>query len=324
MLHLRPDQPEADPEASRRVPAGMPAESFTAQSLHRAQSRGVFVLGMHRSGTSATARALNLLGLPLSRPSDLLPTRVGNLRGYWESQSLIACNERLLNACGSSWWCPPARTELLASLAGMQADAETLASARAAFHAAYLSPQWAWKDPRLCLLLPFWEKVLGIPAVAFLALRSPHEIASSLQRRDGLAFNAGLSLWERYIRQVLLNLRGSPVFVYQYSDLIGDPGGWCEQARSFTRRHGFADVPGGTEDVMNFIDGQLRHERDDAAESRFLNAEQLSLYQYCGELEGIHDEFNPEINEVDSSATTTELDRQRRRWRYVRAAAKAG
>jgi hypothetical protein len=285
------------------------------------QSHGVFVLGMHRSGTSATARALNLLGLPLSRPADLLPTRVGNLRGYWESQSLIAYNERLLNACGSSWWCPPPRSELLAGFAAMQT--ETLASARAAFSSVYLSAQWAWKDPRLCLLLPFWTKALDIPVVAFLALRHPYEIASSLQRRDGLSFDAGVSLWERYTRQALLNLQGSPVFVYQYSDLIGDPGGWCDKARSFMRRHGFTDAPGGTEEVANFIDAQLRHERSDAAESRFLNPEQLSLYRHCGELEGIHDELYAKIKEADSSATAAELDRQRRRWKYRRAAAKA-
>jgi hypothetical protein len=281
------------------------------------RSRGVFVLGMHRSGTSAAARALNLLGLPLCRPADLVPDRAGNPRGYWESQSLIAYNETLLNACGSSWWCPPARGELIAGLDALPPDWP--AAARAAFHSVHFSAQWAWKDPRLCLLLPFWEKALGIPAVAFLALRNPREIASSLQRRDGLAVPVGLALWERYTRQVLLNLRGSPVFVYRYQDLIGDPGGWCENARSFLRRHGFADVPGGAAEVASFIDTQLRHEHDDAAVS--LSARQLALHERCEELTGIHDVFHAGIAGTDSSATAAELDRQRRRWKFRRAVA---
>jgi hypothetical protein len=49
--------------------------------------------------------------------------------------------------------------------------------------------------------------------------------------------------------------------------------------------HTAARLHGCCWQVTNFIDGQLRHERDDAAESRFLNTERLSLYQHCGELE---------------------------------------
>jgi hypothetical protein len=49
-------------------------------------------------------RALNLLGLPLSRPADLLPTRVGNFRGYWPFSS--CCDKgplsHLLVACDAA------------------------------------------------------------------------------------------------------------------------------------------------------------------------------------------------------------------------------
>ena len=39
--------------------------------------RGVFVLGMHRSGTSAAARLVNLLGVPTCVEEDLLRTTRG-------------------------------------------------------------------------------------------------------------------------------------------------------------------------------------------------------------------------------------------------------
>src|SRR3954468_10001271 len=69
--------------------------------------RGVLVVGMHRSGTSATTRVLNLAGLPLADTDDLWLELPGNETGYWESSSLSRFNEGLLQRAGGSWWRPP-------------------------------------------------------------------------------------------------------------------------------------------------------------------------------------------------------------------------
>jgi Cupin-like domain len=294
------------------APSGLWTAWLAAEDSGSARSRGVFVLGMHRSGTSATARALNLLGLPLSRSPDLVTTRAGNLRGYWEPQSLIAYNEKLLNGSGSAWWCPPSRAELLRDFEA--ATPAALAQARAAFQSVHFSAQWAWKDPRLCLLLPFWQQALDIPIVAFLALRHPSEVAGSLRARNKLSPVWGLSLWERYTRQALLNLSGSPVFVHRYTDLLNDPKGWCAQARAFIRQHGFADVPGGEEEIVSFVDTQLRHQHNGSVQPHLLSEAQRSLFRRCEELVGVHESFRPDIDDQDSSTTVTELTAQRRRW----------
>jgi hypothetical protein len=293
-----------------------PSDSLTAwlaaDESGSARPRGVFILGMHRSGTSATARALNLLGLPLSRTPDLVTTRAGNLRGYWEPQSLIAYNEKVLNESGSAWWCPPSRAELLRNFETITPPA--LAQARQAFQSVHFSEQWAWKDPRLCLLLPFWKKALDIPVIAFLVLRHPAEVAGSLRARNKLSPVWGLSLWERYIRQAMLDLRGSPVFVHRYADLLNDPRGWCAEARAFIRQHGFADIPGGEEEIVSFIDTQLRHQRNDSMQPHLLGEAQQSLFRRCEELVGVHESFQPGIDDQDSPATVAELTAQRRRW----------
>ena len=53
--------------------------------------RGVYVLGMHRSGTSAVTRVINLMGLQLGDATDLI--RAGdNPSGHWESARLTAVN----------------------------------------------------------------------------------------------------------------------------------------------------------------------------------------------------------------------------------------
>jgi len=301
--------PGAGPPASWR-------DWLAASRPGTGQSRGLFVVGMHRSGTSATARALNLLGLPLSRGPDLVVTRGGNARGYWESQSLMAYNERLLNSYGSAWWCPPPRSELLDKLEAT--DPGALAQASDAFQAVHFSAQWAWKDPRLCLLLPFWQRALDVPTVAFLVLRHPTEVTGSLQARNRMAHIWAVSLWERYTRQALLGLTGSPVFAHWYTDLLDDPGGWCEKARAFLAKHGFEDVPGGEAEIASFLEKELRHQHIELAKhDHLLGEEQRSLLRRCAELVGVHESFQPEIGEQDSAATVTELTVQRRRWERI-------
>ncbi|HTZ08801.1 MAG TPA: hypothetical protein VMB72_07005, partial [Acidimicrobiales bacterium] len=67
---------------------------------------GVVVLGMHRSGTSAVTRILNLLGADVGERDDLL-TDYDNPAGHWESRALVAANDRILAAWGRSWDFPP-------------------------------------------------------------------------------------------------------------------------------------------------------------------------------------------------------------------------
>ncbi|MFW6206976.1 MAG: hypothetical protein ACOC5J_03485, partial [Gemmatimonadota bacterium] len=64
-------------------------------------SRAVLVLGPHRSGTSAVARVLNLLGTDLG--ANMLPPKFDNRHGYWEHQTVFELHERLLSKAGSAW-----------------------------------------------------------------------------------------------------------------------------------------------------------------------------------------------------------------------------
>lgn len=89
---------------------------------------GIFVLGMHRSGTSAVTRLLGLAAGVLPR-DPMLPT-TENPAGYWESQRIARLNNQLLASAGTclsdpaaipgSWFSDPARgaEAVLAGLAG--------------------------------------------------------------------------------------------------------------------------------------------------------------------------------------------------------------
>ena len=59
----------------------------------------ILVVGMHRSGTSALARTISLLGARL--PSDLVGPNEGNPHGHWEPQEIVNLNDKMLADAGS-------------------------------------------------------------------------------------------------------------------------------------------------------------------------------------------------------------------------------
>ena len=62
-------------------------------------TRGVMVVGMHRSGTSAVTRVVNLLGVPLGRADDIYSAK-DNPSGHWESRQVCAVNNMIWRVFG--------------------------------------------------------------------------------------------------------------------------------------------------------------------------------------------------------------------------------
>lgn len=246
--------------------SGSPTRPESTPEQHAAGApSGVCVLGMHRSGTSAATRLVNLLGLSTCVEADLLNDTGGNARGHWESVSLVAMNDRLLTEMGRAWWCPPRSGE------DYRVDAEMVttdpALARAAFEAVHPDRPWVWKDPRTCLLLPFWRHALQEPVAAIVTIRNPLDVATSLLERDGLAIPLGVALWERYNRLVLSSLAGLPVHVTRYDDLVADPVRWSGVVKEFLDGVGVGPIdPVDAEAVKEFVDPGLRHARHSLVE----------------------------------------------------------
>ena len=170
----------------------------------------VAVIGMGRSGTSATAGLLVGLGLTGPSGDDLLPATSSNERGHWESIAVIACNGRLLRAVGATPTGPPPVT---LEWDGVPDHAERLAEAEEWYRDTYTGAPIVVKDPRMCLTLSFWRKALPQPLAALFVLRDPLSVARSLQARDGLPMSLGLALWDRYVRSASLGLAGMPTLV---------------------------------------------------------------------------------------------------------------
>ncbi|MFE6684872.1 sulfotransferase family protein [Streptomyces sp. NPDC057743] len=256
------------------------------------QRLGVLVLGMHRSGTSAVTRAVNLLGVPTCVPSDLTPAGLGNQRGHWESRSLVQFNNALLNALGRSSWCPP---PLDAWAGGPHLPDLPPERARRLLERLHPTPQWVWKDPRTSLTLPFWLAALhDLPLALVLCVRDPLEVAASLRRRDGTPWKVALCMWERYLRHALAAAAGRPVLVTRYETLLADPVKWARTAEGFLAPLGARITwrPELPEELRAFVDPALHHETTPPDEAPPTPG-QRALYAALLRHEGPTERFRP-------------------------------
>jgi hypothetical protein len=178
----------------------------------------VLVVGMHRSGTSAATGVLH--GLGLSLPADLMLDRDDN-EAHNESVSLTDANDNFLGLLGGSWDAPPDLPpdwEHGTDFRGLMAVAARVAAT------AFPRPGVAvWKDPRNCLLLPYWAQVIAPIAGVVLPWRAPLAVARSLATRDGIPIEQGLDLWCRYNEAALANSQGHDVLVLNYDAMVEDP-----------------------------------------------------------------------------------------------------
>jgi len=87
-----------DDKTDQSMPTGkQPTHAVKDREGKKARKVAILVAGMHRSGTSALARTLSLLGCDL--PKTLMPASGGNEAGYWESQAIANLNDELLESC---------------------------------------------------------------------------------------------------------------------------------------------------------------------------------------------------------------------------------
>jgi hypothetical protein len=180
---------------------------------------GVVVLGMHRSGTSAVSRILNLLGADAGPESDLL-TEYDNPAGHWESRALVACNDRILGTFGRSWDFPP---WFAPGWEHSERANRLLPDMTETFASVYGASPWVWKDPRTCLTFPLWRRVVGADVVVVAVFRDPGAVVTSVKRRDGIPSLYTVGLWHHYVRALVAASAGLRVICLQFEDLVASP-----------------------------------------------------------------------------------------------------
>ncbi|HXQ43298.1 MAG TPA: hypothetical protein VN816_01575 [Acidimicrobiales bacterium] len=245
----------------------------------------VFVVGMHRSGTSAVAGMLAQLGIRGPSDEDLIPATSSNQHGHFESKTLTRVDNQLLHILGGTWSAPPSLEP------GWEWGREITAvqgSAHQAFHSTFPARPMVWKDPRNCIVLPFWRSVLAPPFAAVFVYRDGLEVAHSLQARDHLTLTHGLALWERYLRSACAGLDGVPTFVAEYGRLLEDPVSTCRSLVGFLSDVGIDVDRARARTAVDSLDAGLRHRGTPSHEQAGITANQRDLLALMHPLAGPH------------------------------------
>jgi len=214
----------------------------------------ILVLGMHRSGTSALTRLLNLHGATL--PDALIGPAPENQTGHWEPEILVALNDDMLAAAGRSWHDSRSFPQDWFNSSEAAAFQTQLADT---LHEEFgNAPLTVMKDPRLCLLLPLWLRVLEalkITPKVVIPLRHPSEIAASLAKRQQAPAAKFLLLWLRYMLAAERASRFLPRCFISYPALLAD---WQHEMARIGTALGIT-WPQAPKNVDQFLAPDLRH-----------------------------------------------------------------
>lgn len=238
----------------------------------------IIVLGMHRSGTSAVSRFLNMMGAYFGPEGCELKAQRDNPKGFWERADVCALNDSILAAAGCSW--DRVSNFHLNNIQGVN-EVTLRAKLRSIILSLDAHRPWFIKDPRACLTFPWYRDLLEVPVV-ILVYRDPLEVAQSLQTRNGIPIDVGLALWEYYSVTAINGSLGLNAAVINYGDLMANP--MREVERLYDKLVAFGvrglEVPGQAE-VEAFIDPALHHERVQAgSHAGVLNEGQNALREW--------------------------------------------
>jgi hypothetical protein len=278
--------------------------------------KAIWLLGMHRSGTSVATRMLALLGADTTR-GELIPPDEDNPKGYWESRVLTSLNDRLLSALGCPWYAPATVQEVqsrLPELVGFDVEA------RAALAEALGARAAVWKDPRLCVLWPYWMHLAGSPLAVVVVHRAPLEVADSLRRRNGFSTPFSLALWERHMRGALSASAEMPVHVESYSGLLADPHAWLGRVAHFLSGMGVDADPLNIDIRQEFLTPRARLD-DDQRFASCATSQQIELLKVVKTLDGSASAVSAEALPPESPTTAEVLHQAQAVWREGRATA---
>jgi glycosyltransferase involved in cell wall biosynthesis len=274
----------------------------------------VVVLGMHRGGTSAITRGLQVIGIELG--NNLMPPAPGiNEKGFWEDLEIHALNKSVLSAAGFDWHSIDfVADDALANPAAQGFKSAALSLLRAKLEGVQ---SFGIKDPRMPRLLPFWREVfaeLGSPVHYVIACRNPLSVAASLAKRDNFDAVKSHCLWLDHMFASVAGTAGCSRIVIDYDRLMDDASGQLQRLAAFLGRGGSLNPAALEEFEGEFLEGALRHTKFSAAD--LLANEELP--QGVAELYGALQDLAADRLGGDSPQLTALLDRLALQQRQLR------
>ena len=204
----------------------------------------VLVLGMHRSGTSTLMGILNKMGLPIG--DNLMPPTNANPKGYFENMDFVYGNEAILRNCNSSW---DNVKKIFNSNVLMTPQNKSIVNFLLEKYKNY--EVFGVKDPRVCVLLPLYEKVCeekNIELIQIYTERDKNSVIKSMTKRDGFSVSKVDKMIE-YYKKFIKN----PDVSLQYENILSNTE---DTIKSLNNQFDFLNL-NNKEDILDFVDPDL-------------------------------------------------------------------
>ena len=181
------------------------------------------ILGMQRSGTSATTKVLPIFGINLG--DNMLPSNFLNPKGFWEDNSVLSIDEKLLEINKSRWdfieygLNPDVNSSIIAPLFS---EAVSLVENRLGEN----NGVWGVKEPRMGNLLGFWKQVFAACNCEMnfiITIRNPISVAESMHAGFGIPHEKSYLLWLRHVVSTIYETRNFNRLIIDYDLLMESP-----------------------------------------------------------------------------------------------------
>jgi len=271
------------------------------------QTPGVIVLAMHRSGTSMLSGLLvNGIGYNVGGP--LIGAAFDNEKGFFERIDVVLQNDEFLKS-QQMWWGGGIRSyDSDKAYDGYKSGSIrfTEGSKGLKFLKDTNNAPWLQKDPRMCITLRTWLRILEPsppPAIVF-TYRHPMEVAMSLKTREqNFSLELGLRLWIIYNTHAIQNSQGLCRVVTTNENILKSPLQEIQYiADELTNK---CHLPAGTnritqEQVDQFIDPTLQHNTKNKENQRILETiggdHNCHMKDYVSEYETGSEHHNRELS----------------------------
>jgi hypothetical protein len=228
---------------------------------------GFMVLGMHRSGTSMLS-GLMALGMGYKVGGPLIGGAFDNAKGFFERIDVVYQNDEFMNKQGV-WWNSNTMSydadRAYEMYKSKKVDFKYGARALKFFSDPNSVP-WLQKDPRQCLTLRTWLKLLSSEPAILFTYRHPLEVAMSLKRREkDFTVEHGLRLWIVYNMRAIQNSEGLCIVHTSNEAVLENPLAEVTRvSEELTSKCGIPKPPEAlsNETVSQFIDLSLQHNKN--------------------------------------------------------------
>jgi hypothetical protein len=190
------------------------------------KSKLFLVLCLHRSGSSATAGVLHLLGIHMG--DRLLQATMHNKKGHFENVEFVQLNQEILRSVNSTWNKPPIQEKI--------AETKFSVAKIRTFIEKNMKPIWGLKDPRTLLTFELWKPYLEeVADITYVFVHRPFEASvRSLANRDRHTIGTANLILTPYLKNLYLyrhnyDLPPENIIDVSYQDILNNPEAFVRQ-----------------------------------------------------------------------------------------------